>query len=169
MFKSTQTSDEHAAYKFADDLFNQSLVQVMNGEQLGSKRVSFAINEYITRLNNSTATKKYSTTLRIQFLERILPLFNKTLIKDVKTATLMDIYDAMQINACGGQLSPNTYATLRIQEGVNHYILAKNMGTSVEMLEKHYGHTTNVTSAAELTKGGTFKGDKNKTSAIDWL
>lgn len=108
VFKSTQTSDEHAAYKFADDLFNQSLVQVMNGEQLGSKRVSFAINEYITRLNNSTATKKYSTTLRIQFLERILPLFNKTLIKDVKTATLMDIYDAMQINARGGQLSPNT-------------------------------------------------------------
>ena len=364
VFKSTQTSDEHAAYKFADDLFNQSLVQVMNGEQLGSKRVSFAINEYITRLNNSTASKKYSTTLRIQFLERILPLFNKTFIKDVKTATLMDIYDAMQINARGGQLSPNTiqrystdlkqffawcvergylqkipifpkiqtndnrrphfnnsdynkltrfmrefikynnpnivrdrtilinyvlilsntgirvgearnlkwrdvhkikgedptklemalfvqgktgkrevvsrtneietylkriheirrtelgknpdldehifcnrdgspinsfktsfgqliksagvefdshgnrrslyslrhtYATFRIQEGVNHYILAKNMGTSVEMLEKHYGHTTNVTSAAELTKGGTFKGDKNKASAIDWL
>ena len=364
VFKSTQTSDEHAAYKFADDLFNQSLVQVMNGEQLGSKRVSFAINEYITRLNNSTAPQKYSTTLRIQFLERILPLFNKTLIKDVKTATLMDIYDAMQINARGGQLSPNTiqrystdlkqffawcvergylqkipifpkiqtndnrrphfnnadynkltrfmrefikynnpnivrdrtilinyvlilsntgirvgearnlkwrdvhkikgedptkmemalfvqgktgkrevvartneienylkrihdirrtelgknpdldehifcnrdgspinsfktsfgqliksagvefdshgnrrslyslrhtYATFRIQEGVNHYILAKNMGTSVEMLEKHYGHTTNVTSAAELTKGGTFKGDKNKASAIDWI
>ena len=364
VFKSTQTSDEHAAYKFADDLFNQSLVQVMNGEQLGSKRVSFAINEYITRLNNSTATQKYSTTLRIQFLERILPLFNKILIKDVKTATLMDIYDAMQINARGGQLSPNTiqrystdlkqffawcvergylqkiptfpkiqtndnrrphfnnadynkltrfmrefvkynnpnivrdrtilinyvlilsntcirvgearnlkwrdvhkikgedpnkmemalfvqgktgkrevvsrtneietylkriheirrtelgknpdldehifcnrdgspinsfktsfgqliksagvefdshgnrrslyslrhtYATFRIQEGVNHYILAKNMGTSVEMLEKHYGHTTNVTSAAELTKGGKFKGDKNKASAIDWL
>ena len=90
------------------DLFNQSLVQVMNGEQLGSKRVSFAINEYITRLNNSTAPQKYSTTLRIQFLERILPLFNKTLIKDVKTSTLMDIYDAMQINARGGQLSPNT-------------------------------------------------------------
>ena len=364
VFKSTQTSDEHAAYKFADDLFNQSLVQVMNGEQLGSKRVSFAINEYITRLNNSTASKKYSTTLRIQFLERILPLFNKTLIKDVKTATLMDIYDAMQINARGGQLSPNTiqrystdlkqffawcvergylqkiptfpkiqtndnrrphfnnsdyskltrfmrefvkynnpnivrdrtilinyvlilsntgirvgearnlkwrdvhkikgedpnkmemalfvqgktgkrevvsrtneietylkriheirrtelgknpdldehifcnrdgspinsfktsfgqliksagvefdshgnrrsiyslrhtYATFRIQEGVNHYILAKNMGTSVEMLEKHYGHTTNVTSAAELTKGGTFRGSSNKASAIDWL
>jgi integrase len=63
----------------------------------------------------------------------------------------------------------HTYATFRIQEGVNHYILAKNMGTSVEMLEKHYGHTTNVTSAAELTKGGTFKGDKNRASAIDWL
>jgi len=63
----------------------------------------------------------------------------------------------------------HTYATFRIQEGVNHYILAKNMGTSVEMLEKHCGHTTNVTSAAELTNGGTFRGDKNKSAAIDWL
>ncbi len=63
----------------------------------------------------------------------------------------------------------HTYATFRIQEGVNHYILAKNMGAIVEVLEKHYGHTTKVTSAAELTKGGTFRGDKNKASAIDWL
>ena len=63
----------------------------------------------------------------------------------------------------------HTYATFRIQENVNHYTLAQNMGTSVEMLEKHYGHTTNVTSAAELTKGGTFKGDQNKSAAIDWI
>jgi hypothetical protein len=42
------------------------------------------------------------------------------------------------------------------------------MGTSVAMLEKHYGHTSNVSSAAELTKGGNFKGDK-KMNALDWL
>ena len=42
------------------------------------------------------------------------------------------------------------------------------MGTSTEMLEKHYGHTSNVASAAELTKGGNFKNDK-KAKAIDWL
>jgi hypothetical protein len=34
------------------------------------------------------------------------------------------------------------------------------MGTSVAMLEKHYGHTSNVASAAELTKGGNYKSDK---------
>jgi hypothetical protein len=43
------------------------------------------------------------------------------------------------------------------------------MGTSIKMLEKHYGHTTNVTSAAELTKGGKFKGDKQMAPAIDLL
>jgi hypothetical protein len=42
-------------------------------------------------------------------------------------------------------------------EGVHQFVLAKNMGTSVAMLEKHYGHTSNVASAVELTKGGTFK------------
>ena len=36
------------------------------------------------------------------------------------------------------------------------------------MLEKHYGHTSNVASAAELTKGGRFKGGK-KAGAVNWL
>jgi hypothetical protein len=42
------------------------------------------------------------------------------------------------------------------------------MGTSVAMLENHYGYTSNVASAAELTKGGNFKGDK-KAKTVDWL
>lgn len=62
----------------------------------------------------------------------------------------------------------HTYATFRLQEGVHQFILAKNMGTSTSMLEKHYGHTSNVASAAELTKGGRFKGDK-KAKALEWL
>ena len=62
----------------------------------------------------------------------------------------------------------HTYATFRLQEGVHQFILAKNMGTSTAMLEKHYGHTSNVASAAELTKGGTFKGDK-QAKTVDWL
>ena len=62
----------------------------------------------------------------------------------------------------------HTYATFRLQEGVHQFILAKNMGTSVAMLEKHYGHTSNVASAAELTKGGRFKSG-NKATAVDWL
>jgi integrase len=62
----------------------------------------------------------------------------------------------------------HTYATFRLQDGVHQFVLAKNMGTSVAMLEKHYGHTSNVASAAELTKSGNFKGGK-KTKAVDWL
>ena len=46
----------------------------------------------------------------------------------------------------------HTYATFRLQEGVNHYVLARNMGTSVKMLENFYGHTSNRAMAGELTK-----------------
>jgi integrase len=46
----------------------------------------------------------------------------------------------------------HTYATFRLQEGVNHYALAQNMGTSVKMLEAYYGHTTNRSLATELMK-----------------
>jgi hypothetical protein len=42
------------------------------------------------------------------------------------------------------------------------------MSTSVPMLKKHYGHTSNVASAAELTKGGRFKSTW-KAMAVDWL
>ena len=41
----------------------------------------------------------------------------------------------------------HTYATFRLQEGVNHYVLARNMGTSVKMLEQHYGHMSNRAAA----------------------
>jgi integrase len=62
----------------------------------------------------------------------------------------------------------HTYATFRLQEGVQQYALAKNMGTSVAMLERHYGHTTNVNSADELTKTGKFTGNR-RVKKVDWL
>ena len=46
----------------------------------------------------------------------------------------------------------HTYATFRLHEGVNHFVLARNMGTSVKMLEQFYGHTSNRAMADELTK-----------------
>jgi len=54
----------------------------------------------------------------------------------------------------------HTYATFRLHEGVNHYVLARNMGTSVKMLEQHYGHTSNRAMADELTKHKEKRRDK---------
>jgi integrase len=54
----------------------------------------------------------------------------------------------------------HTYATFRLQEGVNHYVLARNMGTSVKMLEQYYGHTSNRAMADELTKNKSRKRDR---------
>jgi len=363
--QSTKTADEHEAYKFADNLFNRSLVRVIGGQELNGKRVSTAMSEYVETLKLDL-TPKFSIKLRIKFLERVAPSFGKLMLSDFTTANIMDLYDHMRSIARNGSLASNTiqrystdlkqffswciekgyiqtvpkfpkvklesnrrphfdnadynkltrylreyvkhqnqnivrdrtllinyvlilantgirvgearnlkwrdvreieqntgsnlpadvalvvkgktgarevvartpdvkiylkrildmrmtelgkapsgddyifcskdgsaigsfkgafstliknagvefdshgsrrslyslrhtYATFRLQEGVHHFILARNMGTSTEMLEKHYGHTSNIASAAELTKGGTFNGDKKKATAIDWL
>ena len=47
----------------------------------------------------------------------------------------------------------HTYATFRLVYGkVSVYALKENMGTSVQMIEKHYGHLKPSMAAAELTK-----------------
>ena len=35
----------------------------------------------------------------------------------------------------------HTYATFRLENGTNVYWLKQNMGTSVQMIERHYGQT----------------------------
>lgn len=70
----------------------------------------------------------------------------------------------------------HTYATFRLHEGVNHYILSRNMGTSVKMLEDYYGHTSNITMSDELTKTrertvGSKRGPSSKKDdmTFGWL
>ncbi|HEX7850404.1 MAG TPA: tyrosine-type recombinase/integrase [Sphingomonas sp.] len=61
----------------------------------------------------------------------------------------------------------HTYATFRLHNGVSVYTLARNMGTSVAMIEQHYGHTSNVASADELTKHSGRR--QNKATTLNWL
>ncbi len=49
----------------------------------------------------------------------------------------------------------HTYATLRLQEGVDVYFLAEQMGTSVHMIETHYGHVNTIKHAARVLQGMT--------------
>lgn len=62
----------------------------------------------------------------------------------------------------------HTYATFRLQNGVHQFTLAKNMGTSVAMLEQYYGHTSNIASADELTKK-VKRQSSGATSSLSWL
>jgi len=45
------------------------------------------------------------------------------------------------------------YATQRLSHDTSPFLLAKQMGTSVEMLEKFYGQTVTSALAAQITKG----------------
>ncbi len=47
----------------------------------------------------------------------------------------------------------HTYATMRLSEGVDVYLLAEQMGTSVKMIEDHYGHVNSIRHADRLLQG----------------
>ena len=47
----------------------------------------------------------------------------------------------------------HTYATFRLSEGVDVYFLAEQMGTSVKMIEDHYGHVNTVRHADRVLQG----------------
>ncbi|MGD0192455.1 MAG: site-specific integrase [Rhizomicrobium sp.] len=47
----------------------------------------------------------------------------------------------------------HTYATMRLSEGIDVYLLAEQMGTSVQMIEEHYGHITPVKNADRILQG----------------
>ena len=47
----------------------------------------------------------------------------------------------------------HTCATLRLQEGVDVYFLVEQMGTSVHMIEQHYGHVNTIKHADRVLQG----------------
>ena len=57
------------------------------------------------------------------------------------------------------------YGTQRLRGNINPYILAKNMGTSVEMIEKFYGHilTPDIVSSIKKTTNQSSKDDSSKS------
>lgn len=51
----------------------------------------------------------------------------------------------------------HTYATFRLEQGVEVYALAKVMGTGIKMIEKHYGHVAGERLVHEVIKGASKK------------
>ncbi|MEI7607941.1 MAG: hypothetical protein WCJ64_11210 [Rhodospirillaceae bacterium] len=51
----------------------------------------------------------------------------------------------------------HSYASWHLQMGINPFSLAKNMGTSVNMLEKHYGHFDHRKHASMIVYSGAEK------------
>jgi integrase len=55
------------------------------------------------------------------------------------------------------------YATQRLSHDTSPFLLAKQMGTSVEMLEKFYGQTVTSALAAQITRGNQSAGSVEKS------
>ena len=57
----------------------------------------------------------------------------------------------------------HTYATLRLQEGVDVYFLAEQMGTSVHMIEQHYGHVNTISTLTVCCRAWRVGSCRNRT------
>ena len=57
------------------------------------------------------------------------------------------------------------YATMRLSNETSPFLLAKQMGTSVDMLEKFYGQTVTSELAAQITKASRNKSSAKKEKA----
>jgi integrase len=64
---------------------------------------------------------------------------------------------ALRVSSSGSRRSTycfrHTYAYFRLTEGVDVYFLARQMGTSVKMIEDHYGHINPVKNADLILQG----------------
>lgn len=80
---------------------------------------------------------------------------SKTLYHDIIERLLTD--SGLLLSSSGNRRSTycfrHTYATFRLTEGVDVYFLAKQMGTSVQMIEQHYGHVNPVKNAERILQG----------------
>jgi len=104
--RSTGTGDEHKAFKFADDLYNQLLVKSLTGEAPPAKRMGPAIQAYIDRLE--AQPHKLSTHYKILLLKRIKPFLERKSFDDLSTSLLSKVVDEQIALTKKGTLSPNT-------------------------------------------------------------
>jgi integrase len=104
--RSTGTGDEHKAFKFADDLYNQLLVKSLTGEAPPAKNMGPAIQAYIERLESQSY--KLSIHYKVLLLKRIKPFLERKSFDDLSTSLLSKVVDEQIALTKKGTLSPNT-------------------------------------------------------------
>ena len=106
------------------------------------------------------------------YLERIRAISNATGQDDRVFTTITgepnkSLYDDLignLLTECGLRIGPSgiprsnycfrhTYATFRLAAGIDVYFLAEQMGTSVQMIEEHYGHVNTIKHADRVLQG----------------
>ena len=115
--RSTGTGDEHQAFKFADDLYNQLLVKSLTGETVVGKRIGPAIDAYVRRIEPDK--ERLSIRYKILLMNRIKPYWAKKMFEDLAPAMISKLVDKLIENAREGRLSPNTIK--RIYSDLKHF------------------------------------------------
>ena len=118
VWKSSGSTDEHAAYSVAEDLYNQSLVKVLSGAKLTSKRVPDALRAYIQHLE--TQHDRPWARYRILLAKRLIPLFQGRSLDEIDTALIAKMGDELNSQSKRSSLSPNTIR--RIHVDFRHFL-----------------------------------------------
>lgn len=118
VWKSSGSTDEYVAYKVAEDLYNQSLVKVLSGAKLNSKRISDALNAYIAQ--HQREHQRLSIHYKILFAKRLIPIFKSRTFDELDTALVGDVLDKLDQNSKRKALSPNTIK--RLLADLRHFL-----------------------------------------------
>lgn len=110
-----------------------------------------SVGEYLERVRaHSKATKPDDRVFTIINGKPAVWLYRDTVEELLKYAQLRDGPSGIpRTTYC----FRHTYATLRLSAGVDVYILAQQMGTSVKMIEQHYGHVNTIKHADRVLMG----------------
>ena len=110
-----------------------------------------SVGEYLDRVRAlSKATKPDDAVFTIINGKPAVWLYRDTVEELLKYANLRDGPSGIpRTTYC----FRHTYATLRLSAGVDVYILAQQMGTTVKMIEQHYGHVNTIKHADRVLMG----------------
>ena len=104
VWRSSRSTDEFEAYRIAEELYNQSLVKVLSGGKLTSKRISDGLLAYVKDLEGER--ERLSVHYKILLAERLKPLVKGKLYEEVDTEPPRDYrrpvssnYAAMEVSS----------------------------------------------------------------------
>ena len=118
VWKSSRSTDEYVAYKVAEDLYNQSLVKVLSGAKLNSKRLSDALNAYIAQ--HEPEQDRLSIHYKILFAKRLIPIFKSRTFDEFDTALINEVLKRLSENSRRNSLSANTIK--RLLADLRHFL-----------------------------------------------
>jgi integrase len=138
-------------YKTHRDGQNFVVLNVSGKKKFRSLVAADSVGEYLERIRQvSKATKPDERVFTNWHGEPTKSLYYDLLVTLLTDADLLT-------SSTGKRRSVycfrHTYATFRLMEGVDIYFLAKQMGTSVQMIETHYGHINPVKHAERILVG----------------
>jgi integrase len=110
-----------------------------------------SVGEYLGRIRERSEATGPNDAVFTTSNGKPAKMLYKSLIEDLLTKA------GLRVGPCGTIRSTysfrHTYATLRLSEGIDVYFLAEQMGTSVKMIEDHYGHVNTIKHADRVLHG----------------